>query len=219
MIQFSRIHRGGILQMKFWKDFKAFISKGNIVDLAIAVVIGTAFNKIVTSLVNDIIMPLITWGLGANSLENLSVVLQTNDLGEPTLTWAYGSFIQSIIDFLIIALTIFIVLKIMMKSSNLIKEATSFVKAPTKAEKQILRERGINLKDKKAVHQALLEYKAEELAEKKAKEEAEKAEAYKNSTEGLLKEIRDLLKESNESKNKSAISDNIKATNLEEDNK
>ncbi|MBQ8761892.1 MAG: large conductance mechanosensitive channel protein MscL, partial [Clostridia bacterium] len=62
--------------MKFWKEFKAFISKGNIIDLAVAVVIGAAFNKIVTSLVNDIIMPLITWALGANSLAGLSVVLK-----------------------------------------------------------------------------------------------------------------------------------------------
>ena len=105
--------------MKFWKEFKAFISKGNIVDLAVAVVIGTAFNKIVTSLVNDIIMPLITWALGANSLAELSIVLQQDADGAATLTWNYGNFIQSMIDFLIIALTIFIVLKIMMKSSQL----------------------------------------------------------------------------------------------------
>ena len=118
--------------MKFWKEFKAFISKGNIVDLAVAVVIGTAFNKIVSSLVNDIIMPLITWALGANSLAELSVVLQTDAEGVATLTWNYGSFIQAIIDFLIIALSIFIVLKIVMKSSSLFKDATNKIKAPTK---------------------------------------------------------------------------------------
>ncbi len=183
--------------MKFWNDFKAFISKGNIIDLAVAVVIGTAFNKIVTSLVNDIIMPLITWGLGANSLAELSVVLQRDESGVATLTWNYGNFIQSIIDFLIIALTIFIILRLMMKSSALIKDATNKIKAPTKEEKKILKEKGIDLKDRRAVHTALVALHEEQAKEKAQKEQAKKDEEYKNSTEGLLKEIRDLLKEQN----------------------
>ena len=181
--------------MKFWQEFKAFISKGNIIDLAVAVVIGTAFNKIVTSLVNDIIMPLITWALGANSLADLSVVLQRDSEGGATLTWNYGNFIQSMIDFLIIALTIFVILKLMMKSSQLFKQVESKVKPTTKEEKAFLVEKGINLKDKKAVKQALAERQKELEAAKKAEEEKKKEEAYKNSTEGLLKEIRDLLKE------------------------
>ncbi len=180
--------------MKFWKEFKAFISKGNIIDLAIAVVIGTAFNKIVTSLVNDIIMPLITWGLGANSLAELSVVLQTNAEGVATLTWNYGSFIQSLIDFFIIALTIFVALKIMMKGNTIFKEVANKVKPTTKEEKKYLKEQGINLKDKHAVREALLKRNEEIEKQKKLEEEEKKAEEYKNSTEGLLKEIRDLLK-------------------------
>ena len=181
--------------MKFWQEFKAFISKGNIIDLAVAVVIGTAFNKIVTSLVNDIIMPLITWALGANSLADLSVVLQRDSEGVATLTWNYGNFIQSMIDFLIIALTIFVILKLMMKSSQLFKQVESKVKPTTKEEKAFLVEKGIDLKDKKAVKQALAERQKELDDKKKAEEEKKKEEAYKNSTEGLLKEIRDLLKE------------------------
>ena len=181
--------------MKFWQEFKAFISKGNIIDLAVAVVIGTAFNTIVTSLVNDIIMPLITWALGANSLADLSVVLQRDSEGVATLTWNYGNFIQSMIDFLIIALTIFVILKLMMKSSQLFKQVESKVKPTTKEEKAFLVEKGIDLKDKKAVKQALAERQKELEAAKKAEEEKKKEEAYKNSTEGLLKEIRDLLKE------------------------
>ena len=180
--------------MKFWKEFKKFISKGNIIDLAVAVVIGTAFNKIVSSLVNDIIMPLITWALGANSLADLSVVLQTDAEGVATLTWNYGNFLQAIIDFLIIALTIFIVLKILMKSSQVFTEATDFIRAPTKEEKKMLKEQGVNLKDRHAVRVALEQYHKELEEEKKAKEAKEKEEAYRNSTEGLLKEIRDLLK-------------------------
>ncbi|MBQ7977287.1 MAG: large conductance mechanosensitive channel protein MscL [Clostridia bacterium] len=190
--------------MKFWKEFKAFISKGNIVDLAVAVVIGTAFNKIVSSLVNDIIMPLITWALGANSLAELSVVLQTDAEGVATLTWNYGSFIQAIIDFLIIALSIFIVLKIVMKSSSLFKDATNKIKAPTKEEKKILKERGVNLKDWHAVKLALAELHAEQAKEKAEKEAKEKEDKFKNSTEGLLTEIRDLLKENAELKSKIA---------------
>ena len=178
-----------------WKEFKEFATKGNIVDMAIGVIIGGAFQKIVTSLVNDIIMPLITWALGANSLADLSVVLQRNSKGVATLTWNYGNFIQSMIDFLIIALTIFVILKLMMKSSQLFKQVESKVKPTTKEEKAFLVEKGIDLKDKKAVKQALAERQKELEAAKKAEEEKKKEEAYKNSTEGLLKEIRDLLKE------------------------
>ena len=102
---------------KFFSDFKAFINRGNIVDMAIGVIIGGAFGKIVTSLVNDIIMPLITYVMGANSLADLSITLretlnEETGLMEPTLVWAYGNFIQSIIDFLIIAFCLFIILKV-----------------------------------------------------------------------------------------------------------
>ncbi len=193
--------------MKFWKEFKAFISKGNIIDLAVAVVIGTAFNKIVSSLVNDIIMPLITWGLGANSLADLSIVLQRDETGVATLTWNYGNFIQSIIDFLIIALTIFIVLKIAMKSSQMFKETTNALKMSTKQEKKKLKEQGVDLKDHQAVRKALAEMHKKEIEEKEAEEAKKKEEAYRNSTEGLLKEIRDLLKENQQLSEKLAEKD------------
>lgn len=178
---------------KFWSEFKAFISKGNIVDLAVAVVIGTAFNAIVTSLVNDLIMPLITWGLGAESLSDLAIVLQRDAEGLATLTWNYGNFIQTLINFLIIALTIFIVLKVMMKSSEMFKEVASKVRFSSKEEKEYLITQNIDLKDKKAVKEALKERKAEIDRLEKEKAEKAKEEAYKNSTEGILKEIRDLL--------------------------
>ncbi|MEG1582073.1 MAG: large conductance mechanosensitive channel protein MscL, partial [Clostridia bacterium] len=107
---------------KFFKEFKAFISRGNIMDMAVGVIIGGAFGKIVSSLVNDLIMPLITWALGASSLSSLSVVLRTKTdaIGNivPTLTWNYGAFIQTVIDFLIIAFCIFLVLKLVMKSQE-----------------------------------------------------------------------------------------------------
>ena len=87
------------------KEFKEFISKGNVVDLAVGVIIGGAFGKIVTSLVNDIIMPLIGVIIGGINFTNLSI-----KIGESVI--AYGSFIQNIIDFLIIAACIFVFVKV-----------------------------------------------------------------------------------------------------------
>lgn len=104
--------------MSFLKEFKEFAMKGNVMDLAIGVIIGTAFGKIVTSLVNDIIMPAITLVTGPVSFENLFLSLDGSDFDKlasarekGALTLNYGLFITNIIDFLIIALTIFIVVK------------------------------------------------------------------------------------------------------------
>lgn len=107
----------------FFKEFKEFISRGNIIDLAIGVIIGGAFSAIVNSLVNDIIMPCISLATGG-SIENLSVVLNGVDKlvldtttgtmvlnPEATLLY-YGKFIQAILNFLIIAICLFIGLKI-----------------------------------------------------------------------------------------------------------
>lgn len=107
---------------KFFQDFKAFISKGNIFDMAVGVIVGGAFSKIVTSLVNDIIMPLLAWVMGGKSMSDLKLVLNGVDLyladgtlNPQALTWNYGNFIQTIIDFLIIALCIFLMIKLAMK--------------------------------------------------------------------------------------------------------
>ena len=103
---------------KFWQEFKAFISKGNIVDLAIAVIIGAAFNKIVSSLVNDIIMPLISLAVGGAAVSDWKWVIKPAEYdANGTLLVAesalrYGTFIQAIIDFMIIALTLFLMFKI-----------------------------------------------------------------------------------------------------------
>lgn len=89
-------------------EFKKFISRGNVVDMAVGVIIGAAFGKIVTSLVNDILMPAIGVILGGLDFSNLSV-----KFGDATI--AYGLFIQTIIDFLIISMCIFIMVKIFEK--------------------------------------------------------------------------------------------------------
>ncbi len=87
-----------------WAEFKAFISRGNVLDLAVAVIIGGAFGAIVTSFVNDIIMPLVGVILGGIDFTSLSITLGSSAI-------LYGNFIQAIINFLIIAFSIFLVVK------------------------------------------------------------------------------------------------------------
>ena len=90
---------------KVFSEFKEFIARGNVVDLAVGVIIGSAFGKIVTSMVNDILMPLIGVVSGGIDFTNLSL-----KIGEATIK--YGAFIQNIIDFLIVAICIFFFVKI-----------------------------------------------------------------------------------------------------------
>ena len=112
---------------KFFSDFKAFISQGNIIDMAVGVVVGGAFKAIVSSLVADIINPLIALITGNVALDDLKYVLikaesaidpATGLLTEtqPEVAITYGIFIQTIIDFIIIALSIFVVIKVMMST-------------------------------------------------------------------------------------------------------
>lgn len=91
-----------------WQDFKKFSLKGNVIDLALAVVIGAAFGKIITSLVADIITPLIGILMGGVNFTGLVFKVGSASV-------MYGNFIQSIFDFIIIALAIFMVIRIMMK--------------------------------------------------------------------------------------------------------
>ena len=99
--------------MSFAQDFKAFIMRGNVVDLAVAVVIGGAFGKIVTSLVNDIIMPPIGWITGGIDFSKLKYIIQNSPDPKKVVAINYGTFINSIITFLIIALAIFVVIKML----------------------------------------------------------------------------------------------------------
>lgn len=110
--------------MSMIKDFKAFIMRGNVVDLAVAVIIGGAFGKIVTSFVNDILMPPIGLLLGGMDFKDLVLILKPGReavmQGEAivqeavaAVTWNYGMFLQNVIDFLIIAFAIFMMIKAM----------------------------------------------------------------------------------------------------------
>lgn len=112
------------------KEFKAFALKGNVIDLAVGVIIGGAFGKIVSSLVNDILMPVIGVILGGVSFIDLKYVITpaSGDIAE--LAILYGSFIQAIIDFLIIAFSIFLFTKLLAFRKKKEAEALSAPPAP-----------------------------------------------------------------------------------------
>ena len=141
----------------FWADFKAFAMKGNILDMAVGVVVGGAFGKIVSSLVDDIIMPLVGWLIGGVDFTKLSVELKgtlastaveaVNDVAEvagvegapfeevaqQSVMLNYGNFIQQFVDFFIIALCIFIVLRAITRSQRKKAEAEAAAAAAAAA--------------------------------------------------------------------------------------
>ncbi len=97
--------------MPILKEFKEFAIKGNVIDLAVGVIIGGAFGKIVSSLVADIVTPLLGLALRNIDFKNLQVVLRSAEGAAPALTLNYGMFIQNLIDFLIVSVAIFAVVK------------------------------------------------------------------------------------------------------------
>lgn len=119
-----------IKEIKVINEFKSFISRGNVVDMAVGVIIGGAFGKIVTSLVNDILMPLIGIVLGGLDFSNLSI--KFNDA-----TISYGLFIQSIIDFLIIALCIFVMVKFFEKLKRKEEKTEEVKEEPIKTSEEV----------------------------------------------------------------------------------
>ena len=125
----------------FFKEFKDFAIKGNVIDLAVGVMIGAAFGKIVSSLVDDIIMPLLSVLLGNVNFTNLKVLLVEN--GEKSIYLNYGAFIQNVFNFLIIALCIFTIISMLNKLKKEKQEEVAPVEAPaisdeTKALQEII---------------------------------------------------------------------------------
>lgn len=163
---------------KFFVDFKKFISRGNVLDLAVALVVGTAFTKIVTSLVNDIIMPFICAIFGSASVNDLFFVLNGAEI-------YYGKFLQAIIDFLLVAFILFLVLRVVMNASNMIKKGIK--EMPTRAEKKVLKAEGVNMKDRKEVIKATAELR----------ERNKTVEVKKPTQEELLTSILEELKKQN----------------------
>ena len=156
--------------MGFFADFKKFAVKGNVLDMAVGVVVGGAFSTIVNSFVNDIIMPLVGVATGGVSFSDQKLVLKAAEMnGEEVIkeavTLNYGSLVQAVVNFFIIALSVFIVVRALNKAKDKFEE-------------------------KKKAEEAAAAAKAAEEAAKKAAEEA----AAHPSAEALLTEIRDLLK-------------------------
>ncbi len=155
----------------FIKEFKEFISKGNVMDLAVGMVIGSAFTAIVTSVVNDIIMPVVGLIIGGVDFTDLYWAIPNFFGGNTAAVIRYGSFIQNIVNFLVIAFALFIVVKAMNK----------------------MNERSKALADKAAAKFGKDTKKDDKVAD--AVEEASKAEKKSDAeTIALLKEIRDALK-------------------------
>lgn len=203
---------------KFFKEFGQFIKKGNIVDMAIGVIIGTAFSAIVTALTDKIIMPfinLLLLAIGAgDGLSSCYTYLKKVYLTDGTIDLAnsiyidWGAFITAVINFFIIALTLFIILKVAMRSNKILNEAKQKIDSEyvlTKADYKEAKQRGINRLDFKAMakfrNEKAKQAKEEALAKIKAEEEKRAAERLANPTDSdLLRDIRDLLKAQAETK-------------------
>ncbi|MBP6124078.1 MULTISPECIES: large-conductance mechanosensitive channel protein MscL [Providencia] len=110
--------------MSFLKEFREFAMKGNVVDMAVGIIIGAAFGKIVSSLVADIIMPPLGLLIGGVDFKQFSVVLRAAQEGLPAVVLNYGIFIQTIFDFVIVAFAIFMAIKVMNKVRREKEEAT-----------------------------------------------------------------------------------------------
>ena len=99
----------------FWKDFKAFIARGNVADMAVGIVVGTAFTAIVNSLVQEVIMPFVGWLIGGVNFSDLRIVLAPASGEIPEVAIRYGSFLNQIINFLIISFTVFVMIRLLGK--------------------------------------------------------------------------------------------------------
>ena len=205
---------------KFFGEFKKFITRGNVVDLAVGVIVGAAFTAIVTALTNNVIRPIINWIIAlAGNKDGLSSVYTflekqytTDASGATVVDLAnsiyidWGAFITAILDFFIIAFTVFIIVKTVNASYEKFKEIGDILEEQTK--KEIRLERRVVWKRAKKEGRNFLEMWDEHMAEKRrmAEEKAKiLAEDKKNkeleqrklnpTQEDLLKEIRDLLKD------------------------
>lgn len=177
-----------------WAEFKKFITRGNVLDLAVGVVVGSAFTAIVTSLTNDIIMPLINSVVGDGGLSSLCTVLKGVYLEDGTLDLAnslvinWGNFIQAIFDFILIAIVIFAIVK----TINTIRDAGN------KFNKQAKRDKEIKKRAKKMVKEQGIAYadaKAKAEAQLLEEEKPAPAAPAKPTVEELLTDIKNLLAE------------------------
>ena len=151
---------------QFFADFKKFISRGNVVDMAIGVIVASAFTAIVTALTDKIITPCINWllSLGGTGLDSAFTFLKKVTLEDGTIDLAnsiyidWGAFITAIINFFLVAFVLFLVLRLMMDAQGFWKKGIK--ERPTKEERKILKSQGVNMKDYKAVITATAELRA-----------------------------------------------------------
>ena len=127
--------------MKILKEFREFAVKGNVVDLAVGVVLGAAFGKVVSSLVDSILMPPLGLIIGGVDFSHLSVVMRDAVDGKPAVTWKYGAFLQSVFDFVLVAIAVFALIKVInrLKRAALTPEAVASA-PPASAEAVLLTE-------------------------------------------------------------------------------
>ena len=118
--------------MSLLSEFKAFAVKGNVVDMAVGIIIGAAFGKIVSSFVGDVVMPPIGLLIGGVDFSDLAITLKAAEGDLPAVVLAYGKFIQSIIDFVIIAFAIFMGIKVINRLKREEEAAPAAPPAPTK---------------------------------------------------------------------------------------
>jgi len=199
------------IMKKFFAEFKKFITRGNVVDMAVGVIVGSSFTAIVNGLSNFVLKPIINWVLalifGKDSLSEIYTMLQTSyktdETGAQVVDLAnsiyidWGAFINAIINFFLIALVLFTIVKAINKVREERKELDSKIKKdkPTKEEKKEMKKLGIDRSDKKAVKAYYADKEKRAKMEKKAAEEKARIERLNNpTTDDLLKEIRDLLK-------------------------
>ena len=114
---------------KFFSEFKEFIMRGNVLDMAVGVIVATAFGKITTSLVNDLFMPFISWLFGARDMSALNLLVRPEIVEDGTvvqeaITIGFGSFVAVVIDFILMALVVFIILKLFNKARSLTEKKT-----------------------------------------------------------------------------------------------
>ena len=185
---------------KFIEEFKKFITRGNVIDMAVGVIIGSAFSTIVTSLTNKIIMPLINklLSLGGNGLDSAYTFLDKVLASDGTIDYEksiyidWGAFITAIINFFLIALVLFTIIKVVARSRQAFEDLSKTVSKKTisREERKLLKSRGVDLKNREAAFAELEKIAQEE----KLKKEAEEKANYKPSTNELLTEIIELLK-------------------------
>ena len=192
---------------KFFEEFKKFITRGNVVDMAVGVIVGSSFTAIVNGLSNNILKPMINYLLvlifGKDSLSEVYTVLQgvydeTGALiAEESIFIDWGAFINAIINFLLVAFVLFCLVKFFNRVREGQKELADNLSdfAPSRAERKEMKKRGIKFSNKEAVAAYYAEKAEKEAEAKREAEEKALAERLANpTTEDLLKEIRDLLK-------------------------